>query len=156
MPIQTKNTNILTTDADILVHQVNGLGVMGAGLAKQIAHKYPHVERAYKRFVHEHGGTPETLLGQHQFVATDDFTVANVFGQARIGRDRRQTNYNALEKGLERVAHTARSNELSVAIPYGIGCGLAGGEWQVVSSIIEKVFVDVDVTLYKFTPGASR
>ena len=33
--------DILQSDADIIVQQVNCRGVMGAGLAKQIASQYP-------------------------------------------------------------------------------------------------------------------
>ncbi|EGL17721.1 hypothetical protein HMPREF9413_4472 [Paenibacillus sp. HGF7] len=41
-------------------------------------------------------------------------------------------------------------SEQSIALPYNIGCGLAGGDWDIVEQIIEEVFIDYDVTLYKF------
>ena len=39
---------------------------------------------------------------------------------------------------------------MSIAIPYGIGCGLAGGNWLTVKRILSEVFADsnVDVTIY--------
>lgn len=43
----------------------------------------------------------------------------------------------------------AENNNLSIAIPYGIGCSIANGDWNKVYKIIEKVFEDYDVTLYK-------
>jgi len=43
----------------------------------------------------------------------------------------------------------AKKNNLSIAIPYGIGCGLAGGKWDIVYDIIEEVFNDYDVVIYR-------
>lgn len=157
MPTNQIIGNILDTDCDIVVHQVNGLGVMGAGLAKQIAERYPHVERAYKRFVHAMNRTPEDLLGECFFAgASDTLRIANVFGQARIGRDKRQTDYDALKTALHVVARVAIRNNQSVAIPYKLGCGLAGGDWDVVEPMIDEVFAGVDVSIYHYTPGGRR
>lgn len=157
MPITHKNGNILDTTCDILVHQVNGLGVMGAGLAKQIAERYPHVERAYKRFVQTDGATPEELLGACLLApASDHLTIANVFGQARIGRQKRQTDYKALENALIAVTARAYAESKTVAIPHKLGCGLAGGDWDVVEPMIERIFEGVDVTIYHYTPGVRR
>lgn len=40
----------LNTDCDILCHQVNLQGVMGGGIAKQIAQRFPNVESEYVNF----------------------------------------------------------------------------------------------------------
>lgn len=157
MPTQQFIGNILDTERDILVHQVNGLGVMGAGLAKQIATRYPHVEIAYKKFVNAEASAPEDLLGTSLIVpANERLDIANVFGQARVGRDKRQTDYKALERALLAVAIRAQSENKTVAIPYKLGCGLAGGDWDVVSEMIDRAFDGVDVGIYHYTPGVSR
>ena len=37
-----------------------------------------------------------------------------------------------------------------MAIPYKIGCGLANGDWNIVSKIIEETFKeDVKLTVYR-------
>jgi hypothetical protein len=43
----------------------------------------------------------------------------------------------------------AKKQGLRVALPYNIGCGLANGEWSVVEPMIEEVFSDYEVMLYK-------
>lgn len=43
-----KTGNLLNADELYIVHQVNNLGVMGAGLALQIKHKYPQVFIQYR------------------------------------------------------------------------------------------------------------
>lgn len=54
-----------------------------------------------------------------------------------------------LERALNWVKKKSIDENLSVAIPYGIGCGIANGDWKEVYKIIEKVFDNFDVTLYR-------
>ena len=42
--------SLLEADADIICHQVNCQGAMGAGVAKQIADKWPNVKKEYVKF----------------------------------------------------------------------------------------------------------
>lgn len=68
----------------------------------------------------------------------------------KVGRNQRQTDYEALLSSLEKLKDYAQGNNKSVALPFGIGCGLAGGDWETVYKMIDEVFVDYEVTLYKF------
>lgn len=134
--------DILESKCDIICHQVNCKGKMGAGLAKQIKDKYPKVYDAYHRIT-EHKG--ESLLGTNQFVAVGSdgvspYYICNMFGQDGYGTNRLQTDYTALEKCLKDLSQIVKEHRFSVAIPYGIGCGLAGGDWRIVQSLIEKYF----------------
>lgn len=42
--------DILEQDVDMIAHQVNTIGIMGAGLAAQISVKYPEAVMSYKQF----------------------------------------------------------------------------------------------------------
>lgn len=143
--------NILDAKEGIICHQVNTRGVMGAGLARQIRDKYPST---YKKYVlYCKSKSVDDLLGDVLFTQEDKL-IANIFGQKDYGREKQQTDYNALRNGFRRVFNRAsgRDNKTctySVAIPQGIGCGLAGGDWNVVYGIIEDVFKDYNVTIYK-------
>lgn len=149
--------NILTpntaTERGVMVcHQVNCKGVMGAGLARQIKEKHPEVFSIYRdkcsQIAVGIGG-----LGDVQFcsvVADAGYIVANVFGQDGYGRSKRHTDYSALRKAFERIA--VGFPTYTIRIPYLMGCGLGGGDWQVVSEIIEETLVaaGVDVEIRKF------
>lgn len=149
--ILTPNTN---EDKMILVcHQVNCKGVMGAGLAKQIRDKFPSVYQNYKdkcMLIREgHGG-----LGDVQFcgvLSEDDagYIIANVFGQDGCGRDKCYTDYNALYRAFTDIAFFWPN--ATIRIPYLFGCGLAGGDWNTVTSIIQKTLVSrgVNVEIWK-------
>lgn len=60
------------------------------------------------------------------------------------------TDYSAMEIALTEIKTYAEEVNFSIAIPYGIGCGIANGDWNKVYKIIEKVFDDYNVTLYKY------
>ncbi|MNI53229.1 Macro domain protein [compost metagenome] len=121
---------------------------MGSGVAKVLKEKYPIVYTSYMDFCKNK--TPDELLGQLQLVLTGDKVVANIFGQLMYGRSKTvYTQYEALKKGLSTLKNYAKERDLSVALPYNIGCGLANGSWEIVEKIIEEVFRDYEVTLYK-------
>ena len=140
--------NLLNANEDIIVQQVNCMGVMGAGLAKQIRTKYPQVYNEYVSFVQEHGSA--NVLGKCNLVKLTNKYVCNIFGQFGYGTSKQQTNYNALRTALTTLCRNASKHNKSIAIPYGLGCGLAGGDWNIVLDIITQVFSDYSVTIYKF------
>ena len=41
------------------------------------------------------------------------------------------------------------STGYSVTIPYKIGCNLGGGNWDEMTKILEKIFNDYPITIYK-------
>ena len=134
--------NILDCTEDIIVHQTNCMGVMGSGLAKQIKEKYPEVFKGY--YYYCKNNLPAKFFGKCLIChANDGKHIANVFGQGL------QTDYKKLKSGLREVRNFAKKKNLSVAIPYKIGCGLAGGDWEIVSKIIEKLFKDVQYKIYR-------
>ena len=135
--------DILDIRYGIICQQVNMQGVMGAGLAKQIKQKWPVVFGLYQEKLRN----PRTTLGDVDFVSVNaGITVASIFAQRGYGRGVRQTDYAALEMGLKAIAGFVRVPReqfpgykiWDVYVPYGIGCGLGGGDWDVVSKLIEK------------------
>ena len=58
--------DLLTCDANILAHQVNCMGVMGGGIAKQVKEKYPVAFDKYIDFIKNTKDTK--LLGKVQIV----------------------------------------------------------------------------------------
>ena len=148
------NGNILNATEDIICHQVNCKGVMGSGLAKQIKDKYPECYQAYKEFLQIY--KPNKALGKSQIVPCNDGKfVVNIYGQLNYGIDKQHTDYKALWNGLDSVANAVininKYKNKTVAIPYGIGCGLGGGDWNIVYAIIQEIFdsYGCDVTIYK-------
>lgn len=124
--------DILDITNGVIIHQVNCRGVMGAGLALQIRNKYPIV---YKRYIYACQMLKQSeLLGCIQPIqVTDSLTIVNCFSQLDYGRDKCHTNYKALKACLHKVNALKRG---TIYVPYRIGCGLAGGDWDVVSKML--------------------
>lgn len=136
--------DIFTVDCDIIAHQVNCRGVMGAGLAKQIRNKYPIVYERYKNYCPD-----PALLGKVQVINTGTVYVANLFAQEGFGRDKRYTDYDALNNCLSKLRDYMVEHDLhTLALPYGLGCGLAGGDWNKVYNIIKDVFDNEALVVY--------
>lgn len=151
MSITIKPGDLLTATENIIAHQVNGLGIMGGGVAKQIKDVYPNVFRTYKTYTDNHP-SPESLLGANLIVLVDGSKkkfIANLFGQAHIGYSQKQTETEALRKALLHLKGYAQQLNLSVAMPHGIGCGRGGGDWNEIYALIDSVFHDYPVTLYR-------
>lgn len=150
--MMTIQANLLDTQFQFVAHQVNCRGVMGAGIALQIKNKYPEVYNAYKVFCDINTAKPP--LGKSLCIWTkDNHCIINVFGQLGYGRTQQQTDYDALYSGFTMAAEEIRNTfldgnpcyQIPIAIPYGIGCGLAGGDWEKVTEILEEIEQEYNV-----------
>jgi len=134
---------------DVLGHQVNLDGVMGAGIARQIARTWPAIVPAYRHALATHTLT----LGHLQtFEVAPRRWIANLAGQQHPQRRGIATDYPALQAALIAYADWAHAHQWRAGLPYGLGCGLAGGDWATVSDLIATAFHASTVTLFRFTP----
>jgi O-acetyl-ADP-ribose deacetylase (regulator of RNase III) len=137
----------------IIVHVCNDIGAWGRGFVLAISKRWSEPERRYRAWHAGKEGQP-FALGEVQLVqVSESVWVANLVGQ----RDIRESNgappvrYDAIRTGLQKVALEARRLQASVHMPR-IGCGLAGGDWEVVGKIVEEELANtgVPVTVYDF------
>lgn len=124
----------------LLLHVVNCQGVMGSGIAKEIKERIPDAFSVYSA-THDSG---ELKLGS---ISTSS-GVVNMAAQINYGRGHRQLNYGALASCLhqvsERISWTKEYMDATkVFVPYLIGCDRAGGDWEVVSEMLDFYFEDV-------------
>ena len=72
--IEIKKGDLLKSNADVIVHQTNCLGIMGSGVAYQIKKKYPQVFQEYYKFCKEYydNNNLSELLGNVLFVKSDN------------------------------------------------------------------------------------
>lgn len=167
--VQIKEGNLFNTDAKIIVHQVNCQGIMGSGVARQVKDRYPHVYDEYKKFTISAKNKSENFLGtilcvplQKEFVSLASLGdisyngsyIANLFGQDRYGYDGKcYTDLKALKRGFEYVnALTYLKNNLynaKIAMPYKIGCARGGADWSLVRELINDIFIERNVELWK-------
>ena len=165
MTITEKRGDILTTTAPVIAHQVNCKGVMGAGLALQIKKAYPEVFKPYKDLcntcdyrlflLRKTGEKPNIfntgILGCCLMTPVHDGRfIANLFGQLSYGRDEGvvYTDYEAVESALMSLRLQCEAKQINtIALPYGMGAGLAKGNWNTILGLITKTFMVSDFNI---------
>jgi O-acetyl-ADP-ribose deacetylase (regulator of RNase III) len=78
--------------------------------------------------------------------------VANLFGQNRCDGYGRMTNYNAVYDALVHLREIMEKYKWkSVSFPYGMSCGLGGGSWDIIYTMICDVFkrTEIEVQIVK-------
>ncbi|MEZ0007728.1 O-acetyl-ADP-ribose deacetylase (regulator of RNase III) [Flavobacterium sp. 28YEA47A] len=145
-------TNPIDNGNKIIVHICNDIGGWGKGFVMAISKKWKGPENKYREW---YKSKDNFNLGEVQFVQVqEDLWVANLIGQHKINKDENGNapiRYDAVENGLDKVADFAREINASVHMPR-IGCGLAGGKWEMIEPIIEKTILkkDINTTVYDF------
>lgn len=136
----TLPNGVLDITKGVIVHQVNCQNKFGAGLAKAIAERYPVAKTKYHHYCTTAARHKLNLLGEFICVpVTNTLNIIHLFSQYNYGNAQRTgivyTNYDALIPGLRRICEEYDD----VYIPKGIGCGLAGGDWNYVQSQIQDL-----------------
>lgn len=152
--------NLLDSDCNYICHQVNCQGVMGSGIAKQIRERWPYVFRSYYNYCSRRLGKTDTMLGDIWGVRIDDSSnrwVVNMFSQDKYGYDgSRFTSYDAFTECLTVMRYRLPKGS-SIGFPKNIGCGLGGGNWKVISALIEEILgEEYDVYIYEYDPEVSK
>jgi O-acetyl-ADP-ribose deacetylase (regulator of RNase III) len=130
---------------DVIVHGCNCFCVMGAGIAKQIATKYPGAWRA--DHCTESGDI--TKLGTWTAFETGHLTIINAYTQFGV-RTKEQPDvfeYGAFALILRKLAYVYPGAKFG--LPY-IGMGLAGGNPDRIMAIIENFARKNDVSLVEY------
>jgi O-acetyl-ADP-ribose deacetylase (regulator of RNase III) len=136
----------------IIAHVCNDLGGWGKGFVMAISARWPEPEEAYRKW-HRERSQNDFGLGSVQFVQVEPYIwVANMVGQHGMkGGKVPPIRYEAVEQCLGKVAEKAHELNASVHMPR-IGCGLAGGKWELIEPIVVKTLCeqDVPVVVYDF------
>lgn len=141
------DSDLLSAKETYIAHQVNCYGKMDRGIAVQIREKYPDVYRRYQNYCEEH--CIRDLIGRILLIPTyDGKIICNLFGQEQYGLNRKYTDMKVLGKCFYELDKIVPIKE-QIAMPYMIGCGNGGGDWQSVYGLIQNEFTKHDVALYK-------
>jgi O-acetyl-ADP-ribose deacetylase (regulator of RNase III) len=145
-------TNPIANGNKVIVHVCNDVGGWGKGFVMAISSRWPEPENQYRQW---YGSKFNFVLGEVQLVQVkDDLWVGNMIGQQNINKDaygNPPVRYEAIKMALEKVALFAKEKNASVHMPR-IGCGLAGGKWELMEPIIIHTLSgkNIEVTVYDF------
>jgi len=144
----------------VIVHVCNDAGGWGAGFVVAVSRRWKEPEAAYRRWHRSGGdnGAGAFELGAVQLVEVGpELWVANLVGQHGLSTVAGvpPVRYEAIRAGLAKVATFARECGATAHMPK-IGAGLAGGDWDRISRIIEDELAakGVEVRVYTLPPPA--
>ncbi|HAO5836599.1 TPA: Appr-1-p processing protein [Listeria monocytogenes] len=108
-------------------------------------------EKAYRKWYKDKN---DFKLGEVQLIpVTDYISICNMIGQkgTKTGSKGAPIRYEAVESCLEKLSEIANEQQASIHMPR-IGCGLAGGKWEIIEPIIRKTLIanDIEVYIYDF------
>ena len=140
-------TKPITVGQNIIVHICNDIGKWGKGFVMCLSRKWPKVKKEYIEW-YKNSDSNNFKLGEIQIIKIDDNTyVCNMICE----RDIKHINgippirYEALEECLNKLC----DYNYNVHMPR-IGCGLAGGKWEIIEDIINKTLIKNNIPVYVY------
>lgn len=160
MAIEYITKDLTTVTHGVVAHGCNCQGKMGAGIAKDIRHRWPAAYYEYIDLINTvHPLQRDTLLGKSQMVKVEESPistvyVANWFTQLHYGREnKRYADPDAIRHAMANCLTMCASKELPLYMPK-VGCSLGGLDWDIdVHPLIQHLSDKVGdlVTIYVCT-----
>lgn len=157
--------DILNSQEEYIVQQCNCLTITSSGLSKTLADKWSWADPYSKRrrigsrnlAIEEDRDAPGTI----RILSSNDKNVICMFAQWAPGKCQKYKSYPSYEidtypnrkiwfqKCLDLIADI--DGIKSIAFPYKIGCGLAGGNWNDYYEMLEEFDknTSIEVVIYK-------
>jgi hypothetical protein len=132
-----KSGDITKIKSGIILHQVNCQDKMGSGVAKALYNKWPKVKTQYHLF--NKNKKPLDLLGKYDIFPVDnDITIVNSYSQLNYGYgNKKYTDEQLLISNIRTISKSYPTK--TIYIPFKIGAGLGGGNWNIIYSGIKNL-----------------
>ena len=142
-------------EINVIIQQCNVFCTQGSGLAKNIRQEYPEVYNVDAATIK--GDRSKLGTFTHAVINRENISpvgyIINLYGQYAYGKGL-QTDYDAQRKGFKNIVEFLNNcgsvDTIKIGLPL-IGCGLAGGDWNVVQQIIKEELVDKGFNVSVYT-----
>lgn len=148
MKIQYIKGDLFSTEHTYIMHGCNSKSVMGSGVAKIVKSLYPKAYEEYALWC-----SKGFRLGSALLVTCNDKVIINAVTQQNYGKVAIQTgpnpiryvSYDAVADIFAQLEQTIPGT--TIAMPR-IGAALGGGDWAVISAIIESECKTIQPVVY--------
>jgi len=154
--IKIINGDLLDAKEDYIVHQCNCISTNAQALAKQIFGRYDYAN-SYKNRINNDKST-YTQPGTIEIYGNgnDQRYVINMYAQyypakAKYDNDTLAKRFQWFQQCLNDISKIDNIKNKTLAFPFNIGCGAAGGDWNIYYNAIQT-FANkqkINITLYK-------
>lgn len=137
----------LRNEFDLIIHGCNCFCTMGAGIAKAIKQEFPEAYKADLATVKGDKSKLGSISSADITVNGKNLKVVNAYTQYDWRGSGVKADYEAIRSAFRTIRE--EFSGLSMAYP-AIGAGLAGGNWEIISQIINEELAGEDHTLVVF------
>ena len=134
---------------DVIVHGCNCQNDMGAGIAKTIKQKFP---AAFQADLETEKGSKDKL-GTITTATVDcdghELTIVNAYTQFHWRGEGVLVDYDAIRSAFREVKNRFAGKRIGYPL---LGAGLGGGDWTLISSIIDEELAGETHTLVEYQP----
>ena len=149
------NQNRWEEDVHFIIHGCNAQGRMGSGFAKELRTRFPEAYNEYDA-AYKAGNNHLDIGTVIYHSAETDLIIANAITQEFYGRDgAKYVSYDAIDSVFKELNNTASllkelsgKEEIHFHFPK-IGSDLGGGNWNVISEIIDHRVTEATKNLYE-------
>lgn len=126
---------------DAFAHGVNCMGVMGAGIAKDVKARFPNNYKVYR----DNCNTGMFKPGHMTVLKENDVTIYNLATQFMTGADAHLENVRVCARGM---ATHAKMFNVPLVKTVRLGCGIGGLDWENVRPVLEGINSDLELEVY--------
>lgn len=128
----------------------------GRGFGYALTRKWPDIRNNFRDWINDNENNLE-LGNSHLYRVSEGLSVFSMIAQRGLGSSRKpRIRYQALKHCLDSLLNISRELSATVHMPR-IGTGYAGGNWNVISELIEEILTKqgIEVTVYDL-PGRDK
>jgi len=133
---------------DLIIHGCNCFCTMGAGIANTIKREFPEAYKADLETVKADKSKLGEISWAKSLTENGELIIVNGYTQYNWKGSGRKADYKAIREVFKKVKE--KFTGLRIGYP-AIGAGLAKGNWQTISEIIEEELENEDHTFVEFS-----
>lgn len=133
----------LNGEFNVIIHGCNCFNIMGAGIAKQVKCSFPEAYELDQNTIKGDKNKLGTI--SYCYIERYKLFVVNAYTQYNYGSGL-QVDYEAIRKCFIRIKQIFGNKNYKIAMPK-IGCGLGGGDWDIIKKIISEEMLGERLTL---------
>lgn len=146
MKIEYRKGDLFKTDVKTIIHGCNDRGVQGSGFALIIKNNFPEAYEVYRKEFETNGLVGGSIIP----VETNGKIIINMITQNFYGKDgKRYAKYDWIADGFYQVDLLTNRLGIDTVVMPAIGAGLGGGDWNVISAIIESECKNIQPVVYQ-------
>ena len=138
--------DIFKSPVQVIANPINCVGVMGKGLAKVFAQKFPEMEKDYVKRCKNNN----VALGVPYLWEDDKFQILNF---PTKGHWKTPSRLEDIKSGLEYLSKNYDEMGISTLALPALGCGLGGLEWDQVKALMLDILEPIsDLHVFVYEP----